>query len=153
MGILPKVAIQGEEGSFSEEAGIKYWDKSVEFIPKRNSDEVIEAIEEKEVEKMPDENKKETQETQAAPAAVAVDEKRIRDQARAEEQTRIREIMALGEGHGFQSGVELVKTTALSPKRWTWQTHVNLKYNLLKGSSFVLASCSKSLINYFSCPA
>jgi chorismate mutase/prephenate dehydratase len=48
MRILPKVAIQGEEGSFSEEAGIKYWDKSVVFIPKRNSDEVIEAIEAKE---------------------------------------------------------------------------------------------------------
>ena len=44
MRILPKVAIQGEEGSFSEDAGIKYWDKSVVFIPKRNSDEVIEAI-------------------------------------------------------------------------------------------------------------
>ncbi|HEB32615.1 MAG TPA: 3-deoxy-7-phosphoheptulonate synthase [Spirochaetes bacterium] len=48
MRILPKVAIQGEEGSFSEEAGIKYWDKSVVFIPKRNADEVIEALEAKE---------------------------------------------------------------------------------------------------------
>ena len=48
MGFLPKVAIQGEEGSFSEEAGIKYWGKSVVFIPKRRSDEVIKAVEENE---------------------------------------------------------------------------------------------------------
>ena len=46
MGFLPKVAIQGEEGSFSEEAGIKYWGNSVVFIPKINSDEVIDAVEE-----------------------------------------------------------------------------------------------------------
>ena len=72
-------------------------------VGKSNPRQFQKYIEEKEVEKMPDENKKETQETQAAPAAVAVDEKRIRDQARAEEQTRIREIMALGEGHGFQA--------------------------------------------------
>ncbi len=48
MGSLPKVAIQGEEGSFSEEAGVKYWEKSVVFIPKRSSDEVIKAVEENE---------------------------------------------------------------------------------------------------------
>lgn len=48
MGFLPKVAIQGEEGSFSEEAGVKYWEKSVVFIPKRSSDEVFKAIEENE---------------------------------------------------------------------------------------------------------
>lgn len=48
MEFLPKVAIQGEEGSFSEEAGIKYWGKSVVFVPRRSSDEVIEAVEEKE---------------------------------------------------------------------------------------------------------
>jgi len=48
MGFLPKVAIQGEEGSFSEEAGVKYWEKSVVFIPKRSSDEVIKAVEENE---------------------------------------------------------------------------------------------------------
>lgn len=46
MGFLPKVAIQGEEGSFSEEAGIKYWGNSVVFISKINSDEVIDAVEE-----------------------------------------------------------------------------------------------------------
>ena len=45
---LPKVAIQGEEGSFSEEAGIKYWGKSVVFIPKRSSDEVVKAVEDSE---------------------------------------------------------------------------------------------------------
>ena len=45
MAFIPKVAIQGEEGSFSEEAGIKYWGKSVVFIPKRSSDEVVKAVE------------------------------------------------------------------------------------------------------------
>jgi len=48
MGYLPKVAIQGEEGSYSEEAGIKYWGNSVVFIPKRNFDEVIAAVEKEE---------------------------------------------------------------------------------------------------------
>jgi 3-deoxy-7-phosphoheptulonate synthase len=42
---LPKVAIQGEEGSFSEEAGIKYWGKSVVFIPERTSDQVVKSVE------------------------------------------------------------------------------------------------------------
>jgi len=46
---LPKVAIQGEEGSFSEEAGVKYWGKSVVFIPKRSSDEVVTAVDSNEV--------------------------------------------------------------------------------------------------------
>jgi chorismate mutase/prephenate dehydratase len=41
---LPKVAIQGEEGSYSEEAGIKYWGKSVVFIPKRSFEEVTESV-------------------------------------------------------------------------------------------------------------
>ena len=45
MDFLLKVAIQGEEGSFSQEAGIKYWGNSVVFIPKRTSDEVIGAVE------------------------------------------------------------------------------------------------------------
>lgn len=45
MAFIPKVAIQGEEGSFSEEAGIKYWGKSVVFIPKQSSDEVVNAVE------------------------------------------------------------------------------------------------------------
>lgn len=49
MALLPRVAIQGEEGSFSEEAGIKYWGKSVVFVPKKSSDEVIKAVEEEEV--------------------------------------------------------------------------------------------------------
>jgi chorismate mutase/prephenate dehydratase len=42
---LPKVAIQGEEGSYSEEAGIKYWGKSVVFIPKRSFEDVIADVE------------------------------------------------------------------------------------------------------------
>jgi len=45
MEFLPKVAIQGEEGSYSEEAGIEYWGKSVVFLPKKSSEEVIEAVE------------------------------------------------------------------------------------------------------------
>jgi chorismate mutase/prephenate dehydratase len=45
---LPKVAIQGEEGSFSEEAGIKYWGKSVVFIPKVSFDDVITAVDREE---------------------------------------------------------------------------------------------------------
>jgi chorismate mutase/prephenate dehydratase len=49
MALLPKVAIQGEEGSFSEEAGIMYWGKSVVFVPKRSSDEVVKAVEANEV--------------------------------------------------------------------------------------------------------
>ncbi len=49
MDLLPRVAIQGEEGSFSEEAGIKYWGKSVVFVPKKSSDEVIKAVEEEDV--------------------------------------------------------------------------------------------------------
>jgi chorismate mutase/prephenate dehydratase len=47
---LPRVAIQGEEGSFSEEAGIKYWGKSVVFLPKRSFDEVVRAVEQEEAE-------------------------------------------------------------------------------------------------------
>ncbi len=42
---LPKVAIQGEEGSYSEEAGIKYWGKSVVFVPKRSFEDVIASVE------------------------------------------------------------------------------------------------------------
>jgi len=42
---LPKVSIQGEEGSYSEEAGIKYWGKSVVFIPKRSFEDVISSVE------------------------------------------------------------------------------------------------------------
>jgi 3-deoxy-7-phosphoheptulonate synthase len=42
---LPKVAIQGEEGSYSEEAGVKYWGKSVVFLPNRNFEDVISAVE------------------------------------------------------------------------------------------------------------
>ncbi|UCB44273.1 MAG: bifunctional 3-deoxy-7-phosphoheptulonate synthase/chorismate mutase [Spirochaetota bacterium] len=45
MDLLPKVAIQGEEGSFSQEACIKYWGESVIIIPKMSSDDVIEAVE------------------------------------------------------------------------------------------------------------
>jgi len=45
---LPKVAIQGEEGSYSEEAGIKYWGKSVVFVPKRSFEDVIAAVEREE---------------------------------------------------------------------------------------------------------
>jgi len=45
MDFLPKVAIQGEEGSFSHEAGIKYWGNSVIFIPKKTPDEVVESVE------------------------------------------------------------------------------------------------------------
>lgn len=45
---LPRVAIQGEEGCFSEEAGIKYWGKSVVFLPKQSFDEVVKAVEENE---------------------------------------------------------------------------------------------------------
>jgi chorismate mutase/prephenate dehydratase len=41
---LPKVAIQGEEGSYSEEAGIKFWGKSVVFMPKRSFEEVTAAV-------------------------------------------------------------------------------------------------------------
>lgn len=42
---LPKVAIQGEEGSYSEEAGIKYWGKSVVFVPRRSFEDVTAAVE------------------------------------------------------------------------------------------------------------
>jgi chorismate mutase/prephenate dehydratase len=42
---LPKVAIQGEEGSYSEEAGIQYWGKSVVFVPKQSFEEVISSVE------------------------------------------------------------------------------------------------------------
>jgi chorismate mutase/prephenate dehydratase len=42
---LPKVAIQGEEGSYSEEAGIQYWGKSVVFVPKQSFEDVISAVE------------------------------------------------------------------------------------------------------------
>ena len=42
---LPKVAIQGEEGSYSEEAGIKYWGKSVVFIPSRSFEDVVSIVE------------------------------------------------------------------------------------------------------------
>jgi 3-deoxy-7-phosphoheptulonate synthase len=48
MDFLPKVAIQGEEGSFSEEAGIKYWGTTVVFIPKKTTDEVVRAVEQNE---------------------------------------------------------------------------------------------------------
>ncbi len=41
---IPKVAIQGEEGSYSEEAGILYWGKSVEFIPKKSFEEVVGSV-------------------------------------------------------------------------------------------------------------
>jgi 3-deoxy-7-phosphoheptulonate synthase len=39
------VAIQGEEGSFSEEAGVQYWGKSVVFLPKKSFEQVIRAVE------------------------------------------------------------------------------------------------------------
>ncbi len=42
---LPKVAIQGEEGSYSEEAGIKYWGKSVVFVPSRSFEGVVSIVE------------------------------------------------------------------------------------------------------------
>jgi chorismate mutase/prephenate dehydratase len=42
---LPKVAIQGEEGSYSEEAGIKYWGKSVVFVPSRSFEDVVSMVE------------------------------------------------------------------------------------------------------------
>jgi 3-deoxy-7-phosphoheptulonate synthase len=42
---LPRVAIQGEEGSYSEEAGVKYWGKSVVFLPMKSFDEVVRAVE------------------------------------------------------------------------------------------------------------
>jgi len=45
MEILPKVAIQGEEGSFSHEAGIKYWGNAVVFIPRKIPGEVIASVE------------------------------------------------------------------------------------------------------------
>jgi HK97 family phage major capsid protein len=72
-------------------------------VGRSNQKEFKTIIETRGVEQMPNEIKKETQETAPAPAAVVVDEKRIREQARAEEQARIREITALGEGHGFQA--------------------------------------------------
>ena len=45
-----KVAVQGEEGSFSQEAGLKYWDKPVDFIPKKTFEDVVKSIEKDEVE-------------------------------------------------------------------------------------------------------
>jgi chorismate mutase/prephenate dehydratase len=48
MAFLPKVAIQGEEGSFSEEAGIKYWGKSVVFVSMKSFEEVVKAVESEE---------------------------------------------------------------------------------------------------------
>jgi len=45
MDFLPKIAIQGEEGSFSEEAGIKFWGNSSIFLPKKSFDDVIKAVE------------------------------------------------------------------------------------------------------------
>lgn len=60
-------------------------------------------IENQEVKKMAQEEKKDTQSTPAASPAQVIDETAIRDQARAEEQTRIREINALGDAHGFES--------------------------------------------------
>jgi 3-deoxy-7-phosphoheptulonate synthase len=48
MDILPKVAIQGEEGSFSHEAGIKYWGNAAVFIPKKTAGEVIASVEQEE---------------------------------------------------------------------------------------------------------
>jgi 3-deoxy-7-phosphoheptulonate synthase len=45
VGFLPKIAIQGEEGSFSEEAAIQYWGEAFESLPKNTSDEVIAAVE------------------------------------------------------------------------------------------------------------
>lgn len=50
MGKLPVVAVQGEEGSFSQEAGLKYWGQPVEFIPKKTFDEVIKSVEKDEAE-------------------------------------------------------------------------------------------------------
>ncbi len=47
---VPKVAVQGEEGSFSQEAGLKYWGKPVDFKPKRTFEEVIKSIENDETE-------------------------------------------------------------------------------------------------------
>jgi len=41
MAYLPKIAIQGEEGSFSEEAGRKYWGNTVVFLPKRSFEDVV----------------------------------------------------------------------------------------------------------------
>lgn len=48
MEFLPRVAIQGEEGSYSEEAGVKYWGKSVIFIPKNSFEDVVHAVEKEE---------------------------------------------------------------------------------------------------------
>ncbi|MBN2324738.1 MAG: 3-deoxy-7-phosphoheptulonate synthase [Spirochaetes bacterium] len=48
MDILPKVAIQGEEGSFSHEAGINYWGNAAVFIPKKTAGEVIASVEQEE---------------------------------------------------------------------------------------------------------
>ncbi len=45
MELLPKAAIQGEEGSYSEEAGVKYWGKSVVFLPMKSFEEVVHAVE------------------------------------------------------------------------------------------------------------
>jgi 3-deoxy-7-phosphoheptulonate synthase len=45
MDLLPKVAIQGEDGSFSQEACVKYWGEAVIIIPKKTSDDVINAVE------------------------------------------------------------------------------------------------------------
>lgn len=45
MAYLPKVAIQGEEGSFSEEAGRKYWGNTVVFLPRRSFEDVVNSVE------------------------------------------------------------------------------------------------------------
>ena len=50
MAYLPKVAIQGEEGSFSEEAGRKYWGNTVVFLPKRSFEDVVNSVEKREAE-------------------------------------------------------------------------------------------------------
>ena len=47
---IPKVAVQGEEGSFSQEAGLKYWGKPVEFTPKKTFGDVIKSVENDETE-------------------------------------------------------------------------------------------------------
>ena len=47
---IPTVAVQGEEGSFSQEAGIKFWGKPVEFKPKRNFEDVTKSVENNEAE-------------------------------------------------------------------------------------------------------
>lgn len=46
---LFRAAIQGEQGSFSEEAGIKYWGKSVVFVPCKISDDVVTLVQKGEV--------------------------------------------------------------------------------------------------------